>query len=78
MLEKSVTFLNQREEKSHPDSAALLVILVIPLAGKVSAGAVNSWADAPFVAFIFPVIGLLLAPVYPAINSIIFRLFAAV
>ncbi len=51
--------------------AAVLVILVIPLAGKVSAGAVNSWADAPFVAFIFPVIGLLLAPVYPAINSII-------
>ncbi len=51
--------------------AAVLVILVIPLAGKVSAGAVNSWADAPFVAFIFPVIGLLLAPVYPAINSVI-------
>ncbi len=51
--------------------AAVLVLLVIPLAGKVPAGSVNSWADAPFVAFIFPVIGLLLAPVYPAINSVI-------
>ncbi len=50
--------------------AALLVLLVIPLAGKVPAGSVNSWADAPFVAFIFPIIGLLLAPVYPAINSV--------
>ncbi len=51
--------------------AAVLVLLVIPLAGKVPAGSVNSWADAPFVAFIFPIIGLLLAPVYPAINSVI-------
>lgn len=51
--------------------AAVLVLLVIPLADKVPTGSVNSWADAPFVAFIFPIIGLLLAPVYPAINSVI-------
>lgn len=51
--------------------AATLVILVIPLASKIHIGSINSWADAPFVAFIFPVIGLLLAPVYPAINSVI-------
>ncbi|MEO7960788.1 MAG: MFS transporter [Ginsengibacter sp.] len=51
--------------------AAILVILVIPLATSANAGAINSWSDAPFVAFMFPLIGLLLAPVYPAINSVI-------
>ena len=51
--------------------AATLVLLVIPLAAKVKIGAINNWLDAPFVAYIFPVIGLLLAPVYPAINSVI-------
>jgi len=49
--------------------AAILVLLVVPLAGKVQVATINSWADAPLAAFIFPVIGLLLAPVYPAINS---------
>ncbi len=51
--------------------AAILVLLVIPLASTLQTASINSWADAPFVAFIFPVIGLLLAPVYPAINSVI-------
>jgi len=51
--------------------AAILVLLVMPLAGKVQVGSINNWAEAPFAAFIFPVIGLLLAPVYPAINSVI-------
>lgn len=51
--------------------AAILVLLVIPLASKLNVTSINNWADAPFVAFIFPVIGLLLAPVYPAINSVI-------
>jgi fucose permease len=39
------------------------------LAGVVNIISIDTWTDAPFVAFIFPVIGLLLAPVYPAINS---------
>lgn len=51
--------------------AALLVLLVIPLASTVQVSSINTWADAPLVAFVFPVIGLLLAPVYPAINSVI-------
>jgi FHS family glucose/mannose:H+ symporter-like MFS transporter len=51
--------------------AAVLVLVVIPLASKVQIGSIDSLADAPFIAFIFPVIGLLLAPVYPAINSVI-------
>ena len=51
--------------------AAILVLLVIPLASNLTVTSIDSWGDAPFVAFIFPVIGLLLAPVYPAINSVI-------
>lgn len=52
-------------------TAAVLILLVMPLAAKVPPGSINSWLDAPLVAFIFPAIGLLLAPVYPAINSVI-------
>lgn len=51
--------------------AAVLVLLVIPLASKLNVTSINNWSDAPFVAFMFPIIGLLLAPVYPAINSVI-------
>ncbi len=51
--------------------AAVLVLLVIPLAAKVHVGSISSLIDAPFVAFMFPLIGLLLAPIYPAINSVI-------
>jgi FHS family glucose/mannose:H+ symporter-like MFS transporter len=51
--------------------AAILVLLVIPLASDLNVASISNWSDAPFVAFIFPVIGLLLAPVYPAINSVI-------
>ena len=48
-----------------------LVFLVIPLASKIHINLIDSWFAAPFVAYMFPLIGLLLAPVYPAINSVI-------
>ena len=51
--------------------AAILVLLVIPLASGLHTTSILNWSDAPPVAFIFPVIGLLLAPIYPAINSVI-------
>ena len=51
--------------------AAVLVILVIPLASKIHIASVDTWLAAPFVAYMFPLIGLLIAPVYPAINSVI-------
>ena len=52
-------------------SAAALVLLAIPLANNLGNAQITSWSDAPIVAFIFPLIGVLLAPVYPAINSVI-------
>ena len=51
--------------------AAGLVITAIPLAQDAVGKTVTGWGDAPLAAFIFPLIGLLLAPVYPAINSLI-------
>lgn len=51
--------------------AAALVVLAIPLAEKISGTPITGWGTAPIAAFIFPMIGLLLAPIYPAINSVI-------
>jgi fucose permease len=52
-------------------SAAVLVLVVVPLAKSVNVETINSLSDVPLVAFIFPLIGLFLAPIYPAINSVI-------
>jgi len=50
--------------------AAGLVLLNGPLTSNLQHGAViDSWSNAPLAAFLFPCIGLCLAPIYPAINS---------
>lgn len=51
--------------------AALLIILAMPLAKNEAGRNITGWIDAPAAAYIFPLVGLLLAPVYPAINSVI-------
>ena len=51
--------------------ASALVLVAIPLAKNSEGVEVTGWATAPLGAFIFPMIGLLLAPIYPAINSVI-------
>ncbi len=51
--------------------AAGLVLTAIPLAQGAGGRVVTGWADAPLAAFVFPLIGLLIAPIYPAINSLI-------
>lgn len=51
--------------------AGCLVILVLPLATSVDGHTVTGWRTAPIAAFIFPMIGLFIAPIYPAINSAI-------
>lgn len=52
-------------------AAATLVLVAIPLAQQVNATEITSWAHAPLAAFVFPLIGLFIAPIYPAINSVI-------
>lgn len=49
---------------------AALIVLVLPLADGLAPGAIHSWADAPVAAFLFPLIGIALAPVYPTIISV--------
>ena len=51
--------------------AAVLVLFSLPLAGSGDGPQITRWMSAPPAAFIFPLIGLCIAPVYPAINSII-------
>ncbi|RZK86967.1 MAG: MFS transporter, partial [Hymenobacter sp.] len=48
-----------------------LVLLALPLASSVDGRNVTGWSDAPVAAFVFPMIGLFIAPIYPAINSAI-------
>lgn len=49
---------------------AALIILVLPLADGLTPGAIHSWGDAPVAAFLFPLIGIALAPIYPTIISV--------
>lgn len=51
--------------------ASLLIIIAMPLAKNETGKNITGWLDAPIAAYVFPLIGLLLAPVYPAINSVI-------
>lgn len=51
--------------------ATLLVFVALPMAKEVQGRTFTGWGDAPLAAFVFPLIGLFLAPVYPSINSAI-------
>lgn len=48
---------------------ALLVVLTLPLTQGLKAHPQMSWFDAPAAAFVLPLIGVFMAPIYPAINS---------
>lgn len=52
-------------------SAACLVIFVLPMAADLSITEIKNLKDVPLVGFVFPLIGLFLAPIYPLINSTI-------
>jgi FHS family glucose/mannose:H+ symporter-like MFS transporter len=48
----------------------LLVVLTLPLAAHVVKRVDVGWSDAPIAAYLIPLIGLLMAPIYPVINSV--------
>jgi len=52
-------------------AAGIIVIVVLPLADTTQTVGLITWANAPLVVFLMPLIGLFLAPVYPTINSTI-------
>ncbi len=49
---------------------AALILLSLPLTQGVEANPDIDWFSAPIAAYIFPLIGLFMAPIYPAINSV--------
>lgn len=49
---------------------ALLVVAALPLAEGVRPRADTGWENAPFAAYLFPLIGLFLAPIYPTVCSV--------
>ncbi|MEO8403339.1 MAG: MFS transporter [Chitinophagaceae bacterium] len=51
--------------------AAAIVLITVPITKHLSTVPITSFRDVPIVAFAFPLIGLFLAPIYPAINSVI-------
>ena len=52
-------------------ATVILVLVALPLAKTASPNPNMTWLSAPIAAFIFPLIGLFLAPIYPAVNSVI-------
>ncbi|MEN9323348.1 MAG: hypothetical protein RL699_1128 [Bacteroidota bacterium] len=52
-------------------AAALIVLMVLPLAQITPETATVSWFHAPFVVYLLPLLGLFIAPIYPTINSVI-------
>jgi fucose permease len=50
---------------------ATLVILTLPLTQGIVASENTNWSNAPLVAYLFPIMGIFLAPIYPTINSVI-------
>lgn len=49
---------------------AAMVLLALPLTHNVVADPRISWSSAPLATFLFPLIGLFMAPIYPGINSV--------
>ena len=52
-------------------AASAIVLLTMPLARGESRLGTGGWSGLPLAAYTFPLIGFFLAPVYPAINSVI-------
>ena len=51
-------------------SMGTLVVIVLPLARDVVVRDQVGWFSAPMAAYLIPLIGLLMAPIYPVINSV--------
>lgn len=49
---------------------AVVMLLSLPLAESVAGESISHWLDAPLAAFLIPLIGLMMAPIYPVINSV--------
>jgi len=50
---------------------ATLMLLTLPLSHQVEADPRAHWFNLPLVAYLFPLIGLFMAPIYPVLNSVV-------
>ncbi|WDD99281.1 MFS transporter [Thalassomonas actiniarum] len=50
---------------------SVLILLTLPMTRDVTLADNVTWQNLPLVAWLFPCIGLFMAPIYPAINSVI-------
>lgn len=51
--------------------AALMVLFVLPQTQNMPQIQINSMSDVPVIAYVFPLIGFFLAPIYPLVNSFV-------
>lgn len=51
--------------------AALMVLFVLPQTQNLVAKKIDSISDVPVIAYVFPLIGFFLAPIYPLVNSFV-------
>lgn len=52
-------------------ATAVVILLVLPLSAQPTPPVADGWRHAPLPAFLLPLIGFFLAPVYPTINSVV-------
>lgn len=52
---------------------ALLILVSLPMAQQAASQTqvISGWQDVPLAGWLFPLIGLFMAPIYPAINSVV-------
>ncbi|WP_419869968.1 MFS transporter [Chryseobacterium sp. CT-SW4] len=50
---------------------AISILLILPLTHQTEINSDTNWLNAPAVVYLFPLMGGLLAPIYPSINSVI-------
>ena len=48
-----------------------MVLLSLPLSADAITTETTTWFNAPAVVYLFPLMGIFLAPIYPAINSVV-------
>ncbi len=51
--------------------AAAMVVFVLPQTQGMAPKKINSLSDVPVIAYVFPLIGFFLAPIYPLVNSFV-------
>lgn len=52
-------------------ASMVIVVVILPQTLNLHISTVTSFADIPLIAFVFPLIGLFIAPIYPLINSVV-------